>query len=697
MKNWHYRFSLGVLLLLVVTILGAQPVVPYADVEPSRFDYGRMWTFEYAPKDYLKQTYDLDATDEWLEKARLGSLRLSNFCSASFISPDGLILTNHHCSRGEVGVVMGEDEDFDRYGFYAATLEEERRVESIFVKQLVRIADITDEVKAKEKAAKGDEAMLNARDEAIEAALTRYGNMPEWDGLEIEPVVYYNGEKISLYGYKRYDDVRLVLIPELQVAYFGGDYDNFTYPRYNLDFTLWRAYDENGQPVNSSDFYFPLNPDGIEEGTPVFVTGNPGSTERYRTVAQLEYDRDYRYSIQLDWLRNRSAILQKQFDETGDRDLQEMIFGINNGIKAIGGIVKGMHDPYLMGKKAAMEKQIKSQSKALAGGDDYWAQLEATYKALEDYAAESTLLVPSPISGKALLLAHYYNAYYNALKGGAGEEDLNALREQIGQIAEGLDDPYEVLYLSTLLGELQEYADENDSYVAEILDGKSPEEAAERMLSKTKFGKEKKLEKLMEKEPAKLDKDNDPLLEMARLLVPAYQEAAMQFRASAAEREALAARIGEEIYQVYGLNIPPDAGSTLRLADGRVQRYDYNGTLAPVKTTFYGMYDRYYSNDGAFPWSLPERWLDPPAEMLQLPLNIVSTCDIIGGNSGSPILNKDLELVGLVFDGNIESLPGNFIFDETVNRTVSVHSGGLVAAMKYIYKAERILEELKVK
>lgn len=662
----------------------------------SRFDFGKMWTFEHAPLDYFQETYGFKPDQEWLEHTRMSALRFASYCSASFISEDGLVITNHHCSRGEVGKVMQEGEDFDENGFYAKTLQEERQVPGLFVKQLVKIADITDLVKASTAQADTDEAFQAAQQEALQAAMAQYEQKEGWKDLELETVTYYSGGRYSIYGYKRYDDVRLVLIPELQLGFFGGDPDNFTYPRYNLDYTIWRVY-EDGKPLNTKNFHFELEPKGPMPGDPIFAISNPGTTERYRTVAQLEYDRDYRYAILADWLRNRVAIWEEKYEQEPSYALQEQIFNFSNGVKAYDGILMGLHDKRLMDKKRAMEEYIKSQSDAVAEGEDYWQQLDEAYDALEEWEAERFLLSPNPLGGKALLTAHYFYQYVQAVEAEASEADLSALRDQVTQIAAGLSDTWQQKYLATLLSELQEYADPGETYVADLLKGRSPEEAAAEMLEDTRFTNEKKLQKLLDSKPKKLKKAKDPIAKLANTLVPRYIEASGKFGTSKAKRTALEEKIANEVYQVYGLDIPPDATFTLRIADGVVKGYDYNGTEAPYKTTFFGMYDRYYANDGQWPWSLPERWLNPPMDLLKKPLNFVSTADSIGGASGSPMVNKDGKLVGLLFDGNIESLPGNFIFDPTVNRSVGVHLGGVIASLQYIYQADRLLQELGVK
>ncbi len=679
------------LFTFVASGLMAQDKVMYDDVEAGQFDYGKMWTFEHAPLDYFEETYQWRPDEKWLKDVRMSSLRFASWCSASFVSPDGLIMTNHHCSRDEVGKVMKDGENFNENGFYAEKLGDERQVEGLYVKQLRKIADITSFVKDHTDKAANEMEWKMMQDSAFKMAEKKYMAMPGWEGLELETVTYYNGGKYSLYGYKRYGDIRLVMIPESQMGHFGGDPDNFTYPRYSLDFTFWRAY-EDDKPVNTSEFYYPFNVEGAKDGEPVFVVGNPGTTERYRTMAQLEFDRDYSKNIIVDWLRNRMNILQGELDKEYSFDLENQVLGLSNSVKAYTGIVKGLHNPYLMGKKAAMERDIKGKSKAVAAGNDYWKQMEAEYAKLGEYRAETIFLGPSPMNGKSMALAHTIARYMQMLEGEAGEEDLTAMREQIKEASADLNSPLEAKYLGTLLGELKQYAG-NDAYVTELLAGRSPQASADFMLENTRFGTDK-MDKVLKMKYKKLKKLKDPMIKMAKLCFPEYMKAVQAFQSSSPLRTQLGEKIGGEIFEVFGLNIPPDATFTLRLADGVVAGYDYNGTTAPSKTTFFGMYDRHYSNNGEYPWSLPKQWKNPPAEMLGKPLNFVSTNDIIGGNSGSPIFNKNKEVVGLVFDGNIESLPGNFIYDEEVNRTVSVHAGGIVATLKYIFKADRLVKEL---
>ncbi|MFK8105156.1 MAG: S46 family peptidase [Saprospiraceae bacterium] len=686
MRNFIKLFAL---LLLFGTSFATQA----QETEVSPYDFGKMWTFENAPLEYFQKTYGFTPDEEWLTSVREAALRFSTFCSASFVSPNGLIMTNHHCSRGVGGALMEGDEDFEANGFYATTQAEERKAPGLFVEQLIKLADITAEVKKITDQAKNETESRKFRDSAFTMIKEKYGKMKGWDGLRLQTITYYSGGRFSLYGYKRYEDIRLVFMPEAQLGFYGGDPDNFTYPRYNLDCSFWRAYDENGKPMNTAKHYYKFNLDGVKENEPVFVVGNPGSTERYRTVAQLEYDRDFRYPIQLESMTNRHRIMSEIYEKNPSNALLNQIFSTSNGMKAINGIVEGLEDPELFERKVAMEEKIKaaSSNKAL------WKDLETSYKALTPFTSEVSLLNPRGSAGAAYQLAFSLADYESSMKEGEKEETLEKRRADIKALAKKLKEPIQFRYLSTLLGELKRHADPTDTYVKSLMGSSSPAAIAKDVLSQTKMGDEKELDKVLAMSAEDLAKANDPLLQMGRTLYPEFIKAVTSFRGSGAMRRGLEAKIANEAFKVYGSSLPPDATFTLRLADGVVKGYTYNGTEAPYKTTYFGMYDRYFSNNKQFPWSLPKKWENPPMELLQSPINFVSTNDITGGNSGSAIINKNMEAVGLIFDGNIESLPGNFIYDDAVNRSVSVHAGGMTAALEYIYKADRLVKELKGK
>ena len=661
----------------------------FGQQEPSPHDFGKMWTFENPPKEWFLKAYNYDLDQEWFDEGRMSALRFASWCSASFVSPTGLVMTNHHCSQPVVSDLQKEGENFDKNGFFATTLADERRNPEVFVEQLIKVADVTEKVKSLIGNATDAEKQTKTQ-EAINNVVKEYTSKPGWENLRLQTVPYYSGAKFSLYGYKRYDDVRLVFIPEAQLGFFGGDPDNFTYPRYNLDCTFWRVYDENGQPLNTADNYFPFNVDGIQENTPVFVIGNPGSTERYRTVAQLEYDRDYRYPVDIEFFTNRIKMLEEDYALNPNDDTKNTIFSLANSLKAIKGTENGLTDPALFDRKVKMEKKIRAN----ATGKTYWDDMAKYYVDLSKYGSELRFLAPSPMSGSTLSLLHTINQYSTIAAENPESPELEGLEKKMTEMAPVIKDPKEVKTFGMVLGEVKKFAQADDTYINTVLDGRTPDEAAKKIISSTAFSDEKDLAKLFDKSTKKFLKSKDPLIEAANLMVPEYNKAVKAFQSTGVARKQIEQNVAGEVFKVYGNALPPDATFTLRISDGVVKGYDYNGTYAPIKTTYFGMYERYYSNDGKFPWSLPEKWMNPSMDLLKSPMNFVCTADIIGGNSGSPIINVKREVVGLVFDGNIESLPGKFIFDEKDNRTVAVHAGGIVAALRYIYKADRLVAEL---
>jgi hypothetical protein len=688
----HNKFVTAFIVTLFIFSSG------YAQQKASPYDFGKMWTFENPPKEWLRNNYGMDVQDDWFDYVRKSSLRFATWCSASFISPDGLIMTNHHCSRDVVTALQKDGENFDKQGFYAVNQEDERKAEGLFVEQMIMAEDITAQVLKAIKDAKTDDQIAAMRKSALDSLQKIYSQKEGWKGLRLQMVTFYSGGKFSVYGYKRYSDIRLVWIPELDLGFFGGDPDNFTYPRYNLDATFWRAYDENGKPLNTSANYLKFNKNGASEGEPVFVVGNPGRTERYRTVTQLKYDRDYRYPLQYKFMKNRNDLMMKKYnaiknDPSKEFEAQELlnnIANVANSMKAFGGISKGLKNPELFGRKEEMENYIRSKSPGIT----YWDDLTKLYEVLNPQGWAATLLPPSSLRGKIYTMMHDLENYADMVKTSAPQDKKEKLKATILEKAKSIKDEDQIELFTVFLQEIKDDIYPGDMTLQKVLGKRNIKDFVTHLVKETKFTDDKKVEKFFEKED-KMHKDDDILLETARILVAKNKEVNKLFTDSGPARQNLEAKIANQVFKVYGDKLPPDATFTLRISDGVIKGYDYNGTIAPVNTTFYGMYDRYYSNKGVFPFSLPQRWLDPSPELLRSPFNTVSTNDIIGGNSGSPLINKNKEAVGLIFDGNIESLPGNFIFDEKVNRTVSVHAGGIYAALKYIFKADRIIKEIE--
>jgi hypothetical protein len=665
-------------------------------VKAGKFDTGRMWTFDYPPVDYFKTTYGFTPDKAWFEKARLGALRLPG-CTSSFVSEDGLVMTNHHCARGALSAVAKEGEKLVTEGFYAKTLEEERKSPVTYVDQLVLIQDVTSEMQAAFDSGTADSTKAANRmakqTEIVRTFSAKFKKSNPADSMVFTVYPFYNGGRYSLYGFKRYTDVRLVFAPEEEIAFYGGDPDNFTYPRYDFDVSFFRVY-ENGKPYKTNNF-FPFSKNGAAEGEGVFVIGNPGSTNRLNTVAQLETLRDFSFPFNIEMLGSRLKALNAYVEKNPDKryDYINTIFGIANSLKAITGYLGGLKDPILMAKKVDFEKTFRA---AVTGN----AQLSAKYgDPWDEIAAYERGVQALRPEGSALNIRNWSTTL--SLAAGltdyaTGQTDFRGRPATKPPFPRNYAAEVEKMLLVDQLTSMQKFFAETNEAFNALMAGRTPEQAASALMSGSVFGSKEKYEAFTAGKQDDIMKSTDPVMAFAKYAVSRSTELQVQTRAYAAKQQPLLAMLGKAMYDVYGTTIPPDATFSLRIADGVVKGYEYNGTIAPIYTTFYGMYDRYYSFGKKDPWNLPARWANPPADFkMSTPLDFVSTNDIIGGNSGSPVVNKNREVVGLIFDGNMESLPGNIIFDETKNRSVSVHSSGIIEGMDKIYKAERIAKELR--
>ncbi|MFZ5971763.1 MAG: S46 family peptidase [Bacteroidota bacterium] len=693
------RLIAGVVALLFFCSLRAQKPFNADTVKAGLFDNGKMWTFDFPPADYFEKTYGFKPTQEWFDGVRMSALRFASWCSASFVSADGLVMTNHHCSRDVAFSVQKEGENFNNNGFYAATLEEERRVPELYVDQLVLIEDITARVQKAFNAGKTDEEKVQLRSAEFEAIKKEFGEKEAWKGLTLQTITLYQGARYSLYGFKRYTDVRLVVMPELALGFFGGDFDNFTYPRYCLDFTFFRVYGDDGKPFRPTH-YFKFNPNGIQENEPVFVVGNPGTTNRQATVAILEYFRDHAWPTLLSRFSARSKILQA-YNATAQSDsILNLTFGIENTLKAVGGQLGGLQDPYIMARRKAFEREFQeavaknnkprpeSKSKSPLS---VWNEIAATQAEITKLYYENTLFAPSAWNSRG---QEWGAALNSALLAQKADEKRAADLKRLALTPRKVVPEIETQLLAAHLNEAKNAFGANDPYVKAALKNRTPEEAAADIMKNTRLYDPAFRKELVDGGVQAITASTDPLVALTRLSAPRYESAQAKTKQLNTKMSSLRAQLSLLLYDVYGTQIPPDATFSLRFSDGVVKSYNYNGTKAPIYTTFYGLYDRYYSFNKTYPWDLPARWQNPPTELLKEPMNFVSTNDIIGGNSGSPMINRNREVVGLIFDGNMESLPGNYIFLPETNRTVSVHAGGIVAGLKYIYKADRIVNEL---
>jgi Peptidase S46 len=672
-------------------------------IKAGRFDMGRMWTFEYPPTEYFKTEYNFAPDEEWFEHVRKCALKFETICSASFVSADGLIMTNHHCARESVTQVEKDGENLHENGFIASSIEDERSVPGLYVDQLVLIRDVTDEM---------EEALKDIpSSKKIETENKKINEIEEREskatGLKVSVVPLYNGGRYSLYGYKRYNDVRLVFAPEDQAGSFGGDYDNFTYPRYNLDCSFFRVYDDNGSPLKTDD-YLRWSNDGIKEGEPVFVAGNPASTDRLNTVAQLEFKRDVLYpkiiTILEGLIETYETLIAKN---PGNADqLTDQLLSYQNSIKAYDGMLKGLQDPVLIQRKIDFENNFKNAVKDNPDLDekygDIWDKISESRKLATEKTNESFALNLDQFSvPEYFYIADDIISLANELALPDSERSSQYTGDELENTIDQIfpdDFNYEVndSLLRIKVDELNEYTGEDDELVKVFTGGKKGDDAVEYILSKSYLTSKEKVKELIEMGTDSILNSGDPFIYYVQKAEPLVTQLESEINELDESEEVYNLELGKAVCEIYGTTIPPDATFTLRISDGVVKGFPYNGTIAPPFTTFYGMYDRYFSFDKKFPWSLNERWLDAMDDLnLSTPFNFIATNDISGGNSGSPVINENAEIVGVAFDGNIQSLPGSFIFRTEENRMVAVDARGIIEALKKVYKVERLVEELE--
>lgn len=697
------NFLLIPIFLFITTLLRSQSIYEPVDISKVKFDLkemGTMWTFDAVPTDYFEKKYGFRPTQEWLDDVMKSALQFGGGCSAAFVSEDGLIMTNHHCARNVLLGLSPKGENYLRDGYYAKTMAEEIKVSRLFVDQLIQIIDVTDEVLTAFRSGSTDEEKIKNRSAKI-SELEKKNS--EETGLTCRVVELYKGGKYSLYLYKRYNDIRLVMAPDFQIAATGWDWDNFTYPRYELDFMFFRAY-ENDKPVKT-DHFFKFSAKGADEGEPIFVVGRPGSTQRLLSVAQLEFFRDKQYKYTLSMLNEQYNIAYEQFLANPDRfdEMLNNVLGVGNGRKSFAGRYLGLRDELIMAKKRDFEKNLIAK----VNGDPalkskyghIWTSIKNAVDELSGiYNDYITLSFRSPYTiaaQNAITYAEQMKLPEEKREGRFKKDSLNVTIEKLYPVVNFETDNRNlrvvVNYMNIVLGD-------NHFITKEIFGGKIGDEAVKYLVSASNLvSKEKFVKLLKESTPDQILKSGDPFIryqvysnDKRKVLEPKYRE--IQNTLSVLNQS-----LGEVVFSVYGNQIPPDATSSLRISDGVIAGYEYNGTLAPGKTTYFGLWDRWYSfGKKAYPWGLHPRWQNIPDGFdLSVPVGFASTNDIVGGNSGSSVINRNKEVVGLVHDGNLESLAGDFIFLESNNRTVATDSWGLMEALKFVYKTDRLVKELQ--
>lgn len=704
----------GIIFLLLIffsTISNLHSQSIYEPVDISKVkstleEMGKMWTFDAVPLDYFENQYGFKPSDEWLEDVMKSALQFTNGCSAAFVSEDGLIMTNHHCGRQVLPNLSPEGKDYLKDGYYAQTLTDEIKTPNIFVDQLIRIEDVTSEVIDAMKTGTNDKEKVEKRDEKIKLLENKFN---EQTGMTCRVVELYNGGKYSMYIYKRYNDVRLVMAPDFQIASTGWDWDNFTYPRYELDFMFFRAY-ENDKPAKV-DNYFKFSKQGAVEGEPIFVIGRPGSTQRLISVAQLEFLRDKTYKYNLSLFNEIYNVYFELLQNHPERstELINMVMSWGNARKSYAGRYMALRDPVVMAKKNDFEKSFKEKINAdPVLNEKYghvWNALKNNFDEYRKYIDEAfAYSLPRSPQMKSV----YFNIAENVVKYAEQmklDEDArepsykkDKIDETIKSIfPQGIDKELQTKLLRANLNYVISILGEENELVKKICGGKKGNEGAGFMLSNSLIASQENIKKLLVKSPDNILNSDDPFIYFLQTTQKKIGELRGKISEISASVEVLNQLLGEAGFKVYGDVIPPDATSTLRISDGRIEGYEYNGTIAPGKTTYFGLYDRWYSfGKKSYPWGLHERWQQIPKDLdLSVPVGFASTNDIVGGNSGSSVINKNKEVVGLVHDGNLESLAGDFIFLESNNRTVATDSWGLMESLIHVFKTDRLVKELK--
>jgi Peptidase S46 len=661
-----------------------------------------MWLYNEPPKDKVKAKYGFEVTQGWLDHVRLSSVRFNNGGSGSFVSADGLTFTNHHVGAACVQQLSREGHDYIKTGFYAKTQAEEAKCPNLELNQLVDLEDVTEKVNAAVKkemsAAEAGQAQRAAMSQIEKDCNTA-------TRLRCDVVTFYSGQVYNLYKYKKYTDVRLVFAPEFDIAFFGGDPDNFNYPRHDLDITFFRVY-ESDKPAHL-DQYLHWSRTGVKEGDLVFVSGNPGNTARLLTMAQLQFMRDVQYPSVLKFIQRRLSVLEdfsKQSPENA-RVAQEDIFSLRNSQKAISGYQSGLLDKSLMDTKSTEEASLRASVKAdpkTAGAGDPWDEIAQAMEVQQSIYPSLTGLERIRMPGRLAQIARtLVRAATERPKPNSErlreyrESALASLEQQLFS-SEPIYKNLETLLLTETLTDMQDVSSKDRTEVQKLLEGRTPADAAREMISDTKLDDIAVRRQLYEGGQAAIEASKDPLILAMRTIDPDARAARTKFEDqvdSVVRRDG--ALIAKARFGQSGFNQPPDATFTLRLSYGAVRGYQENGKSIPFATTLGGAYERAAEHNSQAPYNLPESWIKAKPQLdLKTPFNFVSTPDIIGGNSGSPTVDKNGEVVGIIFDGNIQSLAWNFAFSDVQGRAISVDSRAIQETLRKIYGARALADEL---
>ncbi len=655
-----------------------------------------MYLFNDLPVDQLKSNYDFEPSQAWADALRLSSVRFNSGGSGSFISSDGLVLTNHHVASDTLHKLSSEDRNLIDDGYLAKSLDQELKAPDLELNQLVSIEDVTERVNvAVAKDASAADAATQRR--AVIAEIEKEST--DKTGLRSDVVTLFGGAQYHLYRYKKYTDVRLVWAPETAAAFFGGDADNFEYPRYNLDATIMRVY-EDGKPAKLEHF-LRWSDSGVSEGDLVFVSGNPGRTQRIFTVDALKFLRDSRLPYVLDYLRRKEIMLQ-QFGLEGaeaTRRARDELFGIQNGRKAYTGMLAGLQDPSTIATKQARETKLRAAAQAdpdLSGTESAFAEIAAVQ-------VEKKNMLGQTVTFRSRLFDLALTSVLRAAEdekpnGERLREFTESGRESLVQDLLSTAPIYRDLERVKLADELARFVESrggDNEWVAVVLDGKGPRERAAELIEGTNLDDISVRKTYLDGTLDDIKRSDDPLIDLARKLEPEYRRIrTINEELDERERQAYA-KITAAVSKLQGASGYPDATFTLRLAYGQVKGYMQDGERIEPATDFAGAFEHEAQHQGQTDFDLPPSWNQAQDKLdLSTQLNFVCTADIIGGNSGTPVVNRKGELVGLIFDGNIQSLTSDYLYTDQQARAVSVSGVGIIEALRNIYGADQLANSI---
>jgi hypothetical protein len=661
-----------------------------------------MWLFTDPPRKALKEKYGFEPTDAWLEHIQKSSVRFNSGGSGSFISEEGLVMSNHHVGADAIQKLSTTEKNYLKDGFHARSRAEEIRCHDVELNVLMSIEDVTDRVKAAVKSEmNADEAFAARR--AVMAEIEKEST--DKTGLRSDVVTLFQGGKYHLYRFKKYTDVRLVFAPEQQIAFYGGDPDNFEFPRYCLDFCFFRAY-EDGKPAKIEHF-LKWNDQGPAENELVFVSGHPGGTSRLLTMDELEYKRDVQFPNTLDLLHRMEVMLSVYSSQSQEnaRRAKDTLFGVQNSRKAREGGLAGLLDPELMNKKRVAEQRLKDAIKASgqhAGALAAYEKVASAQKTIRDNVPRYNFLE------RGLGFDTRYFDIARTLVRAAEErakpngERLREFREsareslELGLFSEEpLYEDFEQEKLADSLTYLVAKLGFNDPTVQKVMAGKSPRDRASELVLGTKV-KEVAARKNLYKENADFfRKSDDPVIKLVLMIDEEARALRKVIEAQDEIKRQAYGEIAAAKFAVEGASSYPDATFTLRLAFGQAKGYEEDGKKVAYQTVIGGLYERAAEYNNQPPFDLPPKWVERKSKLdLGTPFNFVTTADIIGGNSGSPTINKNGEVIGLIFDGNIYSLVLDFAYTDVKARALSVHTRAITESLRKVYDAPELVDEL---